>query len=232
MPDAQGVGNNPASSRFPRTPMQSVNLCGKRLNGLRHICGFFDSRDEQYNILGPYLKEGIDNGERVVTILDSQIHDDHRARLETAGISVTSACEKDQLQIVASEDSYLKGGVFAVKEMYDMLAQVITDAENSEYKTLRTVGDMEWALKGCEGTEDLIEYEARVNQLAPKHDCTLLCAYDINQFSGRVIADVLATHSHVILGGQVHENPHFVDPVTFLQKMALRRPSSRLAPDS
>ena len=61
-------------------------------------------------------------------------------------------------------------------------------------------------------------YEAKVNTLAPKHDCTLLCCYDVNRFSGRVIADVLATHSHVIIGGHVHENPYYLDPVTFLQE--------------
>ena len=87
---------------------------------------------------------------------------------------------------------------------------------------------MEWALKNCDGTEELIVYEARVNELAPLHDCTLLCAYDITRFSGRVIADVLATHSHVLLNGQVHENPMYIEPLVYLKKLALRRPSGSI----
>lgn len=38
-----------------------------------------------------------------------------------------------------------------------------------------------------------------------------------------MIADVLATHSHVIINGKVHENPYYVDPVVYLQKLALRK---------
>ena len=32
---------------------QQVTLCGKRISGLRHVCAFFESRDEQYEILAP-----------------------------------------------------------------------------------------------------------------------------------------------------------------------------------
>jgi hypothetical protein len=85
------------------------------------------------------------------------------------------------------------------------------------------MGDMEWALRNLPGTDELMVYEARVNQMACNHDCTLLCAYDVNRFSGRIIADVLATHSHVIINGKVHQNPYYVDPVTYLHKLALRK---------
>jgi hypothetical protein len=213
----------------PTTQHQQVTLCGKSLHGLRHICAFFDSRDEQYQILTPYLKEGIDNGDQVLTILESKTHDDHRARLESAGIPVSSACEREQLIIMASEESYLKDNQFVVERMLQMLGDALEGAKQGPFPRVRTVGDMEWALQNCEGVDGLIEYEARVNQMAPQHDCTLLCAYDINKFSGRVIADVLATHSHVLLGGQIHENPHYVDPLVYLQKLALRRPQQSTA---
>jgi hypothetical protein len=61
--------------------------------------------------------------------------------------------------------------------------------------------------------------------LIPKYDCTLLCVYDVNRFSGRAVADVLATHSHVILGGRIVENPYFVEPVSYLQTLTRRRQS-------
>ena len=175
-------------------------------------------------ILTPYLKEGIDNGDQVLTILESNTHDDHRARLESAGIPVSSACEREQLIIMASEDSYLKDRTFVVERMLQMLGDALEGAKLSPVPARPHVGDMDWALQNCDGVDGLIAYEARVNQMAPHHDCTLLCAYDINKFSGRVIADVLATHSHVLLGGQIHENPHYVDPLVYLQKLSLRRP--------
>jgi len=32
---------------------QSVTLCGETLTGPRHICAFFDSREEQYEMRRP-----------------------------------------------------------------------------------------------------------------------------------------------------------------------------------
>ena len=212
-----------------RPTEQHVTLCGKQLHGLRHICAFFDSREQQYEVLMPYLSEGLERGDQVVTILESSSHQDHVSRLRSAGLPVPAATERQQLKLLASEDTYLKDGVFVVERMYQMLEDVLESAKHTEFPYVRTVGDMEWALQNCEGIDDLIVYEARVNQLAPHHECTLLCAYDLNRFSGRVIAEVLATHSHVLLNGQIFENPHYVEPVTYLKKLALRRHFEPLA---
>jgi hypothetical protein len=206
---------------MPRT----IHLCGEPLHGLQHVCAFFDSREEQYEVLNPYFREGLESGDEVVTIVESSMRDEHLSRMRSGGVDVPHAMQRAQLKVLASEESYLQDGVFVVERMYDMLRQVLEGASSGPYKSVRTMGDMEWALQNLPGTDELIVYEARVNQLACHHDCTLLCAYDINRFSGRVIADVLATHSHVIINGKVHENPYYVDPVVYLQKLALRKPA-------
>ena len=210
---------------------QSVTLCGETLTGPRHICAFFDSRDEQYEILLPYFKEGLDNREEVITILESHTHNDHCCRLSNGGIPVQESSASGQLKVLASEDTYLEGSSFAADRMYNMLEQVLISAQDGPYGTVRTCGDMEWALKNLPGTDELMEYEARVNLLTPKYECTLLCVYDINRFSGRAIADVLASHSHVILNGKIHKNPHFVEPFELLQRL-LRRDKRKLGNDN
>ena len=62
---------------------QSVTLCGETLTGPLHICAFFDSREEQYEVLFPWIKEGIANNEEVLTILESDLHTDYYTRLST-----------------------------------------------------------------------------------------------------------------------------------------------------
>lgn len=205
---------------------RSISLCGDALHGLQHVCAFFDSREEQYGILNPYFQEGLESGDEVVTIVESRFHDEHVRRMSEGGVQVGSALESGQLKVLASEESYLKDNVFVVERMFGMLEEVLRKASEGPFGSVRTMGDMEWALKNLPGTDELMMYEARVNLLACDHDCTLLCAYDVNRFSGRVIADVLATHSHVIINGQVHTNPYFVDPVRYLSKLALRRPAA------
>lgn len=202
---------------------RTIHLCGEPLHGLQHVCAFFDSREEQYEVLNPYFQEGLETGDEVVTIVESVFHDEHVRRMSDGGVPVGRGLESGQLKVLASENSYIQDSVFVVERMYSMLEEVLRGASAGPYRSVRTMGDMEWALKNLPGTDDLMVYEARVNLLATHHDCTLLCAYDVNRFSGRVIADVLATHSHVIINGKVHENPYYVDPVTYLRKLALRK---------
>jgi hypothetical protein len=204
---------------------QNINLCGEPLRGLQHVCAFFDSRDEQYEILNPYFRDGLENGDEVVTIVESAFHDEHRRRMADGGISVDACVDSGQLKILASEESYLRDQVFVAERMLSTLAGVLGNAGRGGHRTVRAMGDMEWVWKNLPVTDELMVYEARVNQLAADHDCTLLCAYDINRISGRVLTDVLATHTHVIMNGKVHTNPYYLDPVSYLRKVALRRPA-------
>ena len=48
---------------------QDIHLAGTTLQRQRHLCAFFQSREERYRVLGPFVKEGIDRGEKVF-ILD------------------------------------------------------------------------------------------------------------------------------------------------------------------
>jgi hypothetical protein len=200
-----------------------VTLCGRRLSGSQHICAFFDSRDEQYRILNPYFREGLENGEEVVTVVEAAFRDEHLRRLRAGGVPADSAAQTGQLKLRSSEDTYVPDGVFAAERMFALLEDTLRTAARGPYGRVRTCGDMEWALRSLPGSDELMAYEARVNLLIPRYDCSLLCVYDVNQFSGRAVADVLATHSHVILGGRMYENPYFVEPVSYLQTLALRR---------
>src|ERR1700754_3529615 len=107
---------------------QSITLCGETLTGPRHICAFFDSREEQYEILMPYFKEGLTNKEEVITILESHTHSEHCSRLSHAGIALEDSMANGQLKVLASEDTYLQGSSFAAERMYHMLEQVLIDA--------------------------------------------------------------------------------------------------------
>ena len=54
-----------------------VRLAGRTLKHTRHICAFFNSREEQNKVLMPFFKEGIDRGEKLFHIVDARLHDDH-----------------------------------------------------------------------------------------------------------------------------------------------------------
>ena len=117
----------------------TTTICGETLTGPLHICAFFDSLDEQYEILLPWLKEGIDHNEEVLTILSSSQNNDHCSRLSQAGIHVQEAIENKQLKIVATEKSYLEGDCFAAQRMFSLVEQAIIDAETGLMASLELV---------------------------------------------------------------------------------------------
>jgi hypothetical protein len=205
------------------SPNRAVTLCGHRLSGRQHICAFVDSTEEQYQILNPFFQEGIDAGEEVLTIVESGFHGEHLQRMRAGGVSVDAAIAAGQLKLLASDETYLKDRVFVVERMYALLEEALRNAGEVSRRPVRAYGDMDWVLQNLPTTDELMMYEARVNLLTPRYDCTLLCAYDANLCSGRMVADILATHSHVILNGRLQENSHFVEPVTYLHQIALRR---------
>jgi hypothetical protein len=213
-----------ASRRLP-----PATVCGHPLHSSAHICAFFDSERQEYECLIPYFAEGLARGEQVVTIRDAKLCKAHIDRLRASdAIPVDNAIASNRLRVVASEETYLQDGVFEVERMYKMIESTLVDAKEHGYTRVRTCGDMSWALREMPGTDELMQYESRVNELTREHDCTLMCTYDVNQFSGRAIMDVLATHPVVLLGDRIYENPYYEKPHAFLQTL-LRRGSSPLA---
>lgn len=199
-----------------------ATVCGRPLTHSAHICAFFDSTEQEYECLVPYFAEGLERGEQVVTIRDAGKCAGHVARLREAGaFAVDDAVKSNSLRVVASEETYLQDGVFEVERMYRMIEAALTDA-GREGKRVRTCGDMSWALRDMPGTDELMQYESRVNHLIRQHDCTLMCVYDVNQFSGRAIMDVLATHPAVLLGDRIYENPYYTEPEDFVKTIARR----------
>ena len=201
---------------------RGFTLCGRELSGLRHICCFYDSREQQHDVFAPYLREGLACGEQVVCIFPADRHQELRDRLRREGVDVDAASADGQLGVLSDDETYVTGGMFAKDRMVAMLREVLDKARADGRGFVRTLGEMDWALRNLPGTDDLAEYESSVNELTAAYDCTLACAYDINKFSGRVLMDALCTHSHLVLNGEVHENAYSMSPRDFRKVLAMR----------
>ncbi len=199
---------------------RTVTLCGRSLPEPGHICAFFNSRNQEYDILSPYYQEGIELDEEVINIVDAERSRDHVARLQAHGIDVDKAAESGRLRVLTSEETYTKGGKFGAERMYELLQGALADAKNKG-RRVRTSGVMDWATRGHAGTEELMEYESRVNFLVPTYECTLLCVYDISEISGQMMMEILQTHPYVLYDGRIRENQYYVPPIERLREVLL-----------
>ena len=199
-----------------------VRLPGAAARRFGHVCGLFHSREEEYRVLLPLAKEGFERGEKVFQIVDPAHRPERMRRLEEVGISPATAQRPGQVEVRAWEEWTLRGGHFDQEAMLALLSEVLPGGKADGFGPTRFWSNMEWALECGLGVQTFVEFEARVNDILPKIDNLVVCAYDLTKFGGSVVIDVLRTHPLVIIDGYLHENPFFVPPDEFLRELRAR----------
>jgi hypothetical protein len=199
-----------------------VRLAGWVLDRSRHVCAFFHSKEEEYRVLLPFIKEGFDQGDRAFHIVAPRHHPEHLRRLQEAGIDVAEAERKGQLEVRRWEDAQFRDGHFDQDRMLALLEEVLAGGKARGFPLTRLMANMEWALEDRPGLEEFLEFEARVNYLTPRYDDVMCCTYDLARFGADVVMDVLRTHPVVIIGGTLQQNPFFVPPDEFLSELRER----------
>lgn len=149
---------------------KEVRLAGTALGKARHVCAFFNNRDEEYRVLLPFVVEGVEQGDKTFHIVKETNHPEHRRRLQQAGIDVDEVERKGQLEIRRWEDAYLRDGHFDQNRMLALIEEVLQGGKARGYPLTRLVANMEWALEDRPGVDDIVEYETRLNYVLPKYD--------------------------------------------------------------
>jgi hypothetical protein len=157
--------NRDVSSETP----QPIRFAGSVLGAQRHVCAFFQSHDEEYRALLPFIKEGFDRGERAFHIVDPKRRAEHRLRLTSAGIDVETAEQTGQFELRNWADAYLRDGHFDQDRMLALIQDVLDGGTQQGFALTRLVADMEWALEDRPGVDDLVEYETRLNYVLPRY---------------------------------------------------------------
>jgi hypothetical protein len=185
--------------------------------GNRHICAFFNGMDEHYRVLQSFIKDGLDEGEKALHLVDPARRDDHLTRLADAGIDVEGTLASGQLDVQLWDQAYLRDGRFDQDAMLALMEALLQSGEG--YRRVRLLAQMEWSLLDRPGVDDLLEYETRLNHVLPKYDDSVVCAYDLSKFGATLAMFALRTHPVVIMGGLLQENPFYVDPDELLAEL-------------
>ena len=204
------------------TSDRELELGGFSPNGERHICAFFHDKDEEYQILLPFIADGIRNGEKAIHLIDENYREVHTRRLKEGGIDVRRAAESGQLEIRGWGDAYLHRGRFDLDAMLAIIEALLDGAREQGYRRTRLVADMAWALMNRPGVRDLIAYEARLNALLDGRDDVVVCVYDLTRFGGAIVMDVMKTHPLAVVSGVMQHNPFYIAPREMLRELDRR----------
>jgi len=205
----------------------AVHFAGTTLGNQRHICALFYTGEQEHRVLLPFIKEGLERGEKAFHIVDPDLRDQHLASLQAAGIDTLAEECDGHLDVHSWQDTYLREGHFDKNRMIAVIEEALQSGHNDGYRQTRVVAHMGWALSNMPGVNDLIEYEARLNHVLPRYRDPVVCVYDCTKFGSGVAMDIVRTHPLVIVGGLLQENPFFVPPDQFLREVRARRPYRR-----
>ena len=145
----------------PTETGRPIRLGGSVLGPRRHICAFFNNHDDEYRVLLPFIKDGLECGEKVCHTVDPDRCDDHLRRLAAAGIDISATRECGQFELRTWTDTHLRDG--PLRSKLALFEEIVKDAKRQGFPLIRFVTHMEWALENMPGVNDLLEYEARAN---------------------------------------------------------------------
>ena len=213
-----------------RKGLAPISLAGSQLGETRHVCAFFNSDEEEYRVLLPFVKDGFERGDKAIHIVSPDQHRDHLLRLAGIGIDSNTVQRTGQFELRNSSETYLQDGRFDQDRMLESFEQMARGGADGGFSLSRIVCRMDWVPDGQSHIDDLIEFEARVNDVWCRHDDAVICTYRLPKFSGDAVIDIMRTHPMVIVGGILQKNPFFVPPMEFLHEIRARRAAQSVRP--
>jgi hypothetical protein len=206
-----------------KTAAPPIPFAGSHLDEVRHVCAFFNSEDEEYRVLLPFIKDGIECGDKAVHVVNPDQRHNHLRRLTGAGIDVDAAIRRGQFELRTNTEAYLQNGRFDPDRMLQVFEQLASGNAAGGFPLSRIVCRMDWAADDRSNIDKLVGFESRVNDVWRRHDDAVICVYDLAKFGGDTVVDIMRTHPMVIIGGILYQNPFFVPPEVFLGELRERQ---------
>jgi hypothetical protein len=193
----------------------ALGLSGLKVAPGDHVCVFYPSLADRDEILIPYLREGLQADHKCFCIVDAT---EPEAVLDALGteVDLPSALGHRQLEVQRAQDIYLRDGDFSTEAMLEFWKHSSAATRQGGFDFTRAIGEATWALSSMPHFEELVGYEARLNQFLSGYPQVTLCMYELDRFSGEILVDVLRTHPKILIGDRVFENPYYLEPDEFL----------------
>jgi hypothetical protein len=199
-----------------------MSIAGRTLGRHAHVCALFNSRDEQYRVLLPFIRDGLEVGDRVVQCVGRERWEDNLRRLRGARVDAEGAQRTGQWELREAEDTYMPSGEFDQDRMLALVRELLDAGARAGYARTRLVAQPECIFETWRDTNKFVEYEARLNYILPHGEDAVVCIYDCSALGAGVLMDVLRTHELVIFGEVVQENPFYLPPEQFLREWQRR----------
>jgi PAS domain S-box-containing protein len=207
------------------TPLLTVL---EQLTPPEHLCSIYESREEHYTAAIPFIRIGLERGEKCIYVADDGTEPVVREAMSAHGIDVERAIAIGSLVLETKETAYLRPGSFDPKWMFRFWAEATAAAVSQGFSALRVTGETEWVSRGAAGLERWMEYETRLPDALADLKCLALCQYNRRIFPPELLLEIIRTHPTVIYRGVVCRNMYHVPPDELIGPNQAEREVDRL----
>jgi hypothetical protein len=197
--------------------MTRPDLAGLDLRRGDHVCGLYFDNEARDELLLTFLRSGFAAGDKCVCIIDQ---DDHAGLLDllSGDAEVDSYVSSRQLEMLTPWETYLRSENFSTEAMLSFWSDTVTGAlSGGKFTAARATGDTTSVLRELEGRmDDFMKYESELNNFVEQQPVAVMCLYNLEMVDGGILVDLMKTHSKLILGGMLLQNPHSLSPDEFL----------------
>jgi PAS domain S-box-containing protein len=177
-----------------------------------HLLCLYETEEEHRAWITPFLREGLERGERV-----SYLHDAHASEtildyLRADGVEVERYLATGQLDLREARAALLNGGKLAPEAALLAHALEVERAVEHGYTGLRVTWEMSWATQKRTGSGCLMELECKSQALFADHLLISLCQYDRRCFTPAQLLEAIAVHPEIISAQGRHRNIFFSTP--------------------
>lgn len=191
-------------------PRISLGIRGEEVDVGSHLAFFWET-EEEFAEAVEFLAAGLRAGDHVVIFGYDEANEKVCGILSSKGWDCERLAAAGRLSIVC--------GRLLGEEMLSEIAATFDTALVGGASMIRLLGNIGWGKEGWPDERDVLAFEARVTEAARQAPCVVLCLYDVNQLSGRIVLHgAFECHPLTICGNILRENPHCVGVEEFLER--------------
>ena len=193
--------------------MKTVLDATPRLLAPEPICSIYHNQTEQLACLIPYLRAGIERGERCLYLAENE----HKFSpilnaLTAAGVDAGAAVKNGALTLATELWATFRESSLDHAAILSLWKEQKASALRAGYSGLRAAIEMDWVLRSGPASENGMGFERLLSTVLAETGCSALSQYDLRACTPAVILGVIRCYPVVVSNAMACENFYFVPP--------------------
>ncbi|MHC4498862.1 MAG: MEDS domain-containing protein, partial [Planctomycetota bacterium] len=163
-----------------------------------HLCQFYKTKEDLIDILVPYFKAGLQNGEYCMWVTSEPLSaEEAKEALQKQLKELDEYIAKGQIEILDYSQWYTKSGRFIAEDVLQGWAEKEKQALASGFDGLRLTGNTFWLEQ--KDWQDFADYEAEINRVIGSYRMLAICTYSLDKCTPSEIIDVVSNHEFALI---------------------------------